>query len=299
MSTKNHVTISKRVSGGTGVFGLIGKPVALSLSPLMHNTISSFLDIDTVYVPFPVKAGNLKKAIEGAHSLGIQGLNITHPYKQDVIPLLTHVDPLALKIGAVNTLKYEAGGYRGYNTDAEGLYTSLLKHNVSLEGKDVVVLGAGGAAKAVAIMAAHYGAKSIYILNRTVTRAEILAIKVKKYYNISVKALTLDQWDAIPNDAICFQTTNLGMGQWQDSVPIEDLSFYKKVSVAVDLIYNPFETLFLKKAKQEGSYIINGFGMLLYQGIKAYEIWNNIELTSSQLDLLLEAIEQEYTQMKV
>ncbi len=296
---RNHVTINKQVSGTTGVFGIIGKPVTLSLSPMIHNTISSFLEIDTVYVPFPVSDGDLPKAIEGAHGLGIKGFNVTHPYKQDVIALLTHVDPLALKIGAVNTLKYEEGGYSGYNTDADGLYTSLVQNNVSLEGKDVVVLGAGGAARAVCMMAANYGAKSITILNRTQTNAQLLAIEVKKYYNISISALALDQWDVIPGHCICFQTTSVGMGLSKDAAPIDDLKFYQRISVAVDLIYNPFETLFLKNAKSQGSYIINGFGMLLYQAIKAYEIWNNRQLTDAQLELLLDKISKEYTQMTI
>lgn len=299
MPTKNHVTINNQVSGTTGVFGIIGKPVTFSLSPMIHNTISSFLEIDTVYVPFPVGDGNLSKAIEGAHGLGIKGVNITHPYKQEVIPLLTHVDPLALKIGAVNTLKYQEGGYSGYNTDADGLYTSLIQNKVSLGGKDIVVLGAGGAARAVCMMAAQYGAQSIHILNRTQSNAQLLAIEVKKYYNISVEALSLDQWEAIPDPCICFQTTSVGMGLSKNAAPIDEVEFYQKISVAVDLIYNPFETLFLKNSKSQGSYIINGFGMLLYQAIKAYEIWNNRQLTDAQLELLLDKISKAYTQMTI
>lgn len=296
---RNNVRINKQVSGATGVFGIIGKPVTFSLSPMIHNTISNFLEIDTVYVPFPVGDGDLPKAIAGAHGLGIKGFNVTHPYKQDVIALLTHVDPLALKIGAVNTLKYEERGYSGYNTDADGLYTSLIQNNISLQGKDIVVLGAGGAARAVCMMAGNYGAKSITILNRTQTNAQLLAIEVKKYYNISISALTLEQWDIIPQNCICFQTTSVGMGLSKDVAPIEDIQFYKRISVAVDLIYNPFETRFLKKSKENGSYIINGFGMLLYQAIRAYEIWNDIQLTDAQLKLLLDKIRQAYTQMTV
>lgn len=291
---KNHVRINKSVSGNTGVFGIIGKPVSLSLSPMIHNTMSDFLDIDTVYAAFPVER-DLAKAITGAHALGIEGFNITHPYKQEIIPLLTHVDPYALKIGAVNTLKYNDQGYSGYNTDADGLYMSLVQNKVTLKGKDVVILGAGGAGRAVAIMAAKAGAKSIYILNRTQSKAQLLAIDVKKYYNMDVKALSLEKWEQVPNESICFQTTSVGMGQYKNVAPIDDLKFYKKISVAIDLIYNPFKTLFLKHAKRQGSYTMNGFGMLLYQGVKAYEIWNDITLTDSQLNLLLDKVQEEYT----
>lgn len=299
MLTKKHVKISKDVSGTTGVFGIIGNPVALSLSPMIHNTMSRFLDIDTAYAPFQVEDGNLATAISGAHALGIQGFNITHPFKQDVIPLLTHVDPWALKIGAVNTLKYNDKGYSGYNTDADGLYTSLMTHNISLDGKDVVIIGAGGAARAVAIMAAHYGAKSICILNRTQSKAHLLAIDVKKYYNIDIEALSLDQWEKVPANCTCFQTTSVGMGQSKDAAPIDELEFYKRISVAIDLIYNPFETLFLKYAKRQGSYTVNGFGMLLYQGVKAYEIWNDIKLTDAQLSFLLDEMQKEYKRQSV
>ena len=299
MPTRNPVTVNQQVSGTTGVYGIIGKPITQSLSPMIHNTISQFLGIDTVYVPFPVEEGDLAKAVQGGHRLGIRGFNVTHPYKQEVMDLLTYVDPLALKIGAVNTLKYEAGGYSGYNTDAEGLYTSLSLNNVSLEGKDVVVLGAGGAARAVCMMAASYGARTIAILNRTQTNANLLANEVKKHYNIPIRVLSLDQWPQVPDGSICFQTTSVGMGQDAGRAPIEDQDFYKKLSVAVDLIYNPFETLFLKIAKKQGSYIINGFGMLLYQAIKAYEIWNDLTLTDAQLGQLLGAMEEAYTQLNV
>ena len=175
----------------------------------------------------------------------------------------------------------------------------MLQNDISLQGKDIVVLGAGGAARAVCMMAANYGARSIYILNRTESNAQLLAIEVKKHYNISICALALGQWNSIPDNCICFQTTNLGMGLSKDSAPIEDIGFYKKISVAVDLIYNPFETLFLKNSKKQGSYTINGFGMLLYQAIKAYEIWNDIKLDNDQLELLLGSIMEEYIRMKV
>ena len=297
MPTKNHVKISNTITGGTRVFGIIGHPVKFSLSPMIHNTIASFLGHDNAYVAFPVRPEGLAEGVKGAHALGIQGFNVTHPYKQDVIPMLTHVDPLALKIGAVNTLKYENEGYSGYNTDAEGLYKSLLQNNVSLQDRDVVVLGAGGAARAVCMMAAHYGARSIYILNRTINNGESLAIEVRKHYNIDIRSLSLDQWERVPEDAICFQTTSVGMGETKTLSPIENEGFYKKLSIAVDLIYNPFKTHFLKNAEKQGCYIINGFGMLFFQAIKAYELWNDMIFTDSQLELLLEKIEGAYHQM--
>ncbi|NLI89553.1 MAG: shikimate dehydrogenase [Epulopiscium sp.] len=292
MFTKDQVKINNLISGTTKVYGIIGNPVTFSLSPMIQNTLSSFLEIDSIYLPFPVEDGRLSNAIRGGHALNIQGFNVTHPYKQDVMGHLTYIDPLAKQIGAVNTLKYEGKGYSGYNTDADGLYTSLKQNNISLEDKEIIVLGAGGAARATLMMAAKYGARSIYILNRTLDKADLLAIEVKKYYNINVEVLPLDEWHKLPGDCICFQTTSVGMGKSKDKAPIDHDDFYKKISVAIDLIYNPFETLFLKKAKRQGSYTINGLGMLLYQAIKAYEIWNNIELTDSQLRQIEDTIER-------
>lgn len=299
MPTKNHVKISKEITGATNVYGIIGNPVKFSLSPLIQNTVSRYMGLDNVYVSFPVEDGQLEQAIKGAHSLGVRGLNITKPYKQDVMPLLTYIDPLALKIGAVNTLKYEQDGYVGYNTDADGLYTSLLQNNIDLTNQDIIVLGAGGAARAVCMMAANYQAKSIYIINRTLENAQLLANEVKKHYDIDVYILPTGRCEEVPDKAICFQTTSVGMGTSSDTTPIGDCEFFAKLSVAVDLIYNPFETLFLKKAKQSGAYTINGFGMLIYQAIKAYEIWNEIELSDKDLKVLITEIEAEYIRMNV
>ncbi len=295
MPMNNQRKINHKISGATKVFGIIGQPVKHSLSPMIQNTISSFLNHDNIYTAFPVLEPNkLHQAIQGAHALGIQGFNVTHPYKQDVISLLTHVDPLALKIGAVNTLKYEDEGYSGYNTDAQGLYQSLVQHGISLKGQDIIIIGAGGAARAVAMMVADHGANRIYILNRTMNNGKLLAIEVKKHYNIDIKYLSLEEWDGLPQSTICFQTTSLGMGQTKDQAPIEEDGFYEKITTAVDLIYSPSKTTFLKKAEKQGSYIINGFGMLFYQAVKAYEIWNNLVLTNSQLASLQEQVEKEY-----
>jgi len=295
MPTKNHVKINNNITGATNVFGVIGDPITFSLSPMIHNTISNFLGHDNTYVAFPVPHSQLiEKAIAGAHALGIQGFNVTHPYKQDVIPILTYVDPLALKIGAVNTLKYEEKGYSGYNTDADGLYQSLIQNNISLKAQDVIVLGAGGAARAVCMMAAHYGAKSIYILNRTENKAKLLAIEVEKHYNIETRPLSLNQWTLVPEKTICFQTTSIGMGTMKQQSLIEDENFYKKISVAVDLIYNPLKTHFLKNAEKQGSYIMNGFGMLFYQAVKAYELWNDMVFSDNHLELLFKKMEETY-----
>lgn len=294
----DHVIISKEITGASKVYGIIGNPVTFSLSPLIHNTVSKYLGIDNVYVAFPVKDGKLKYALEGAHILGINGFNVTHPYKQDVIPLLTHVDSTALQIGAVNTLKYENEGYSGYNTDGYGLYASLVEHKVELENQNVVVLGAGGSARAVCMMAASKSPLKLYILNRTIENAKSLATQVKKHYNIDIEVLPMEQWGNLPNGCICFQTTSVGMGDAKEASPMDHNEFFKKLSVAVDLIYNPFKTLFLKNAEKNGAYTINGFGMLFYQAIKSYEIWNDIKISNRDLRILFDKIQEEYIQMK-
>ena len=151
--------------GCTRVCGLIGNPVKHTLSPLIHNTLAHMLGIDLVYVPFEVKEENVGDAIRGAKALDIFGLNVTIPHKSAVIPYLEEIDPLAKGIGAVNTLvRTENGGFKGYNTDMTGLYHAMTDEDVVLEGKKIIILGAGGVARPAAFLCGSKGASELYIL---------------------------------------------------------------------------------------------------------------------------------------
>ena len=171
------------INGKTEVIGIIGHPIEHTLSPVIHNTISSETGRNAVYVPFHVYGegdsaadkSDIESVVKGAYKLNIKGFNVTVPYKSDVIPYLSDIDPLAKKIGAVNTLVRTEDGYKGYNTDMPGLYMALQKKGVKVEGSDAVVLGAGGAARAVLAMLINYGAEKIYLVNRSFDKAAALA----------------------------------------------------------------------------------------------------------------------------
>ncbi|MCT4598100.1 MAG: shikimate dehydrogenase [Vallitalea sp.] len=276
--------MKQKINGKTKVLGLIGNPVEHTISPLIHNTLSEKLCKDYVYVPFKVNRGNLSKAIEGAKALNVTGLNVTVPYKEEVITELIEVSLFAKQIGAVNTLKYTDDGYVGYNTDAEGLHKSLLNNDIVINNNDIVIIGAGGAAKAVGILCGSENANSITIVNRTKEKAQNLANNIKKYYNVKTNVLGIDEIDRISSFDIAFQTTPIGMSPNTEHNPIIEEEFYKKFHTAVDLIYNPYKTKFLLKAQENGIKILNGFEMLYYQGVRAYEIWNDIEIKQDILE---------------
>lgn len=279
------------INGLTKTCGLIGNPVEHTLSPVIHNTLAKITGKNLVYVPFHVKQG-LDEAVKGAYALSIQGMNVTVPYKEQVIPYLSKVDGLAAKIGAVNTLVRGEEGYIGYNTDMPGLYRAMKSDGVCVDGEEVIILGAGGVARAVAVML-YDKAAHIYILNRTVEKAAAIATEVNGYAGRQVAtAMPLSEHGTLPDKKyVVIQATNVGMYPDTDKVIVEDAAFYAKVSTGYDLIYNPRKTLFMQKVEQAGGKAYNGLKMLLYQGIIAYELWNDCEITE-------EVANQVYTRLR-
>ena len=168
------------IDGRTRICGLIGNPVEHTLSPVIHNTLAQRFGHNLVYVPFPVEAGRVTEAVAGASALQLLGLNVTVPYKGEVIPCLCEVDSLAAAIGAVNTLVAAPGGFKGYNTDMEGLYRAMTTEGIRIADEEIILLGAGGAARAVAYLCAVKGAKRVYLLNRTVEKAQKVAEEVNR-----------------------------------------------------------------------------------------------------------------------
>lgn len=268
------------INGYTRLCGLIGNPVEHTLSPAIHNTLAEKLSHNLVYVPFHVEKEMLQEAVKGAYGLNVLGLNVTVPYKSDVIPYLQDIDELAKMIGAVNTLVRTENGYKGYNTDILGLYRAMCSENISLEGENVILLGAGGAARAVAFLCARKGAKHIYLLNRSLYKAETLADEVNKAFNRDcISPMVTKDYEKLPDrKLLAIQGTSVGLYPNIDDVVIEDKEFYKNIHTAYDLIYKPAETKFMKLVKEAGGQAYNGLKMLLYQGITAYELWNRIEV---------------------
>lgn len=282
--------------GYTRTCGLIGNPVKHTMSPLIHNSLASMTGINMVYVPFEVKEKELKNAIKGAVALDIQGMNVTIPYKTDVIPFLEDVDPLAKAIGAVNTLVRTAnGGFKGYNTDMTGLYHAMQDEGIELKDQTVVILGAGGVARPTAFLCANKGAKKVYILNRTFEKAVDVADEVNLALELTdsdekVVPMLLGDYRKVletEDSFIAIQCTSVGLFPDVNSAVIEDEEFYKKVSSAMDLVYRPLQTKFLKLAGKAGAKTFSGLKMLLYQGIDAYELWNEdkgIKISKEQAD---------------
>lgn len=285
------------ISANTKVYGIVGNPISHSLSPLLQNALAEEMNIDMKYVAFPVTA-NIKDAINGAFFLGIQGFNVTIPFKKDMLDIVIDIDDRAQNIGAINTLIRVEDGYKGYNTDILGLGMSLKNSGLNIKNKNIILLGAGGAAKAALYLAVEEEAKSITIINRNKAKAEELKKEIG-FRNISTFSLDDLKSDINLlkyNDYFVFQTTNVGMHPNIDDCIIEDEDFYKKCDAGIDLIYTPFETTFIKKMKESGNSCINGLDMLILQGVASFEIWNNVKVDKDVIDkvklLLIEELRE-------
>lgn len=265
------------MDGKTRVYGLIGDPIEHSLSPLIHNSIAEMFKENFVYVPLPVKSENVGDALKGAYAFHIYGMNVTTPHKQKVMEYICDIDPLAAQIGAVNTLLWTDKGYKGYNTDIIGLEKCFATDGFNIEGEDIIMLGAGGASKAVGILLARKKANCIYILNRTKSTGEQLAQQILTFYpDANIKVLGLDEYGQIPGfferKFNVVQATSVGLCD-ATKTPIEAEDFFEHVNIGYDLIYNPLETLFMKKVREKGGEAFNGLHMLLSQAVASYEIW--------------------------
>ncbi|WP_026666918.1 shikimate dehydrogenase [Butyrivibrio sp. AE2005] len=289
--------------GNTLTCGLIGNPVRHTLSPLIHNSIAEMKGINLVYVPFEVPKGGVKNAVRGANALGIKGLNVTVPYKSDVIDHLVEVDPLAEGIGAVNTLVRTEGGFKGYNTDMSGLYHAMQDEGIVLDGECVVILGAGGVARPVAYLCASKGAEKVYVLNRTYEKAEAVAKEVNSALDESLgeKIIPMpleDYKELLEKEKRFFvvQCTSVGLFPDVNSAPIEDAEFYKHVYAAIDVVYKPLETKFMKMVKDAGGKVFSGLKMLLYQGIDAFELWfeeEGVKISKEEADIIYKSLMME------
>ena len=283
------------INGYTRTCGLIGNPVEHTLSPVIHNTLSMVLGENLAYVPFHVENGRLEDAIKGAFALNLLGLNVTVPYKSDVIPYLTDIDPLAENIGAVNTLVRTETGYKGYNTDMPGLYRAMCEDGVKVKGEKVLILGAGGVARAVAMLLLDKGAREAILLNRTVQKAQEVADEVNRIAGRKfAKAMPMDAYDTLPagKGYLAIQATSVGMYPGCDAAVIEDPAFYEKVHTGYDLIFNPPKTRFMELVEAQGVKAYNGAKMLLYQGIIAFELWTGCEIKSWLADKVYERMQE-------
>ena len=268
-----------KINGKTRTCGLVGNPVEHTMSPMIHNTLAEELGMNMVYVPFLVEDA-VDTAVKGAYALNLLGMNVTVPYKSEVMKSLAECDELAEKIGAVNTLVRVNGGYKGYNTDITGLYRAMSSYGIVLEHQNVIILGAGGAARAVAFLCVYHGAKQVYLLNRSVEKAQEVAAEVNRVMDREcIIPMSLKDYVCLPEEKmLCIQATSVGLSPNDSEVVIEETEFYKKIHTGYDLIYRPANTRFMQLVKQQGGKAYHGLKMLLYQGIEAFELWNEVKI---------------------
>lgn len=268
------------ISGKTNLVGLIGWPVSHSVSPAMHNAAFADLGLDWCYVPLLVPtepAERIGEAVRGLRALGMRGANVTVPHKQAVMPYLDQLSPAAEVIGAVNTIRLEPDGTLwGDNTDAPGFVADLRDHGVEPAGKAVLVLGAGGSARAIVYGLAAAGSRSIAICNRTLDRAQSLAGEMQRRFPaLPITAHGMpDEIAAVAGKAdLIVNTTSLGMTPKTEGLPWVETVPFLPGQVVYDLVYNPPQTRLLQKAALDGAWAIGGLGMLIWQGAIAFERW--------------------------
>ena len=259
---------------------LLGHPLGHSLSPRMHNHLFKKLGLDYCYWPVEVKARDLKAVFNGLTRMNLAGFNVTIPHKVRIAELLDTLDPLAAAIGAVNTICIADGRTTGYNTDGEGFIKALetnLKRSVA--GRKVVLLGSGGAARAIAMTLAFKGVEKIYIANRTTARAAQLteAINAHKANCAQVVAFNREALaTVIRNSHILVNTTSVGMHPDTKASPVNADLLFPNLAVA-DIVYNPRDTRLLDDARRTGCTVVEGLGMLVYQGAAAFKLWTGID----------------------
>lgn len=271
------------ISGRTKICGIFGCPVEHTFSPALHNAAFAAAGLDYAYVPFEVSPRSLAVAVEAVRALGLAGVNVTIPHKEAVLPLLDGLSGEAELTGAVNTIINRSGYLYGDNTDGKGYLRALKEAGFDPAGKTVLFLGAGGAARAVAVQLALAGAGKLVFANRTAARASDLSRFVAEKTGARVELVS---WPdraggklpvrVLAEAGLVVQATSLGMSpNVGETVPLSFEAF-RPGQVASDLVYNPVETLFLKKAVQAGAAAVSGLGMLLHQGALAFELWTGV-----------------------
>ena len=256
------------------LFGVLGNPIGHTMSPAMHNDLFSLYNMDAIYLPFQVKDEDLHDAVNGLRALGAVGFNVTIPHKSKIIPFLDEVDDLAASIGAVNTVVNQNGKLIGYNTDGLGFLKGLNGIVSEVKGKRILVIGAGGAARAIYFTLAKENPIQIDIANRTVEKAVGLIAECP--YPNSSRAFTIEEAGKLVGEYDLFiQTTMIGMSPKITEQPLS-LQNLSTQTVVCDIIYNPLETRFLHEASEKGATVQNGIDMFVYQGALAFEKWTGI-----------------------
>lgn len=264
------------IDANTRLYCLIGNPVAKSLSPIIHNSIFQYNSLNAKYLAFDIKNINqLERAIDGFRTLGVQGFNVTIPYKIEVIKYLDEIDEKVKMYGAVNTVVNIDGRLKGFNTDGDGFIKSLKDKGISIKNKKIALVGAGGAAHSIAVSLAFEGAKELVIFNRTIENANKLKLQIKNIFPlIDVNCHKTGEENSVPiHTDILINTTPVGMYPNIDDIPISPNMFSKK-TLFYDIIYKPRKTKLILEAEKLGYETQNGLNMLINQAIYSQMIWN-------------------------
>jgi shikimate dehydrogenase len=254
-----------QISGRTKITGLFGYPVEHTLSPAMHNAAFTELGLDYCYVPFLVHPDYLEYAVKAIKSLNLSGVNVTVPHKEKVMPFLDEINEEASFIGAVNTIVNSGGKLTGYNTDGRGFMQSLLEGGTSIEGKDILIIGAGGASKAISYYLSQK-AKTLYLYDIDKYKVEKL---VQDLNNIFNNVYIIENISSIDRFHIIINATPLGLKK-EDPLPF-DTALLRTEQTVCDVIYK--KTRLLEEASKKGCVTLDGMGMLLWQGVFAFELW--------------------------
>ena len=287
--------MEKRISGTTTMYGLIGSPVGHSGSPAMYNYSFQRLGIDSAYLAWDIKEGQVADFIKAAKTLHIKGFNITMPCKTETAKLVDELSPAAKIIGAVNTVVIEEGKLIGHITDGVGFLRNLEDHGVSIQDKKIVLMGGGGAGTAIFVQAALDGAKEIAAFNRrssNFTKLETIKEELMKMAsNCKVTVNDLEDqrllYDTIRESDILINCTNVGMAPREEETLIHDMSVYREELVVAEIIYNPRETKMMQDAKAAGvKKIVGGKGMLLWQGVEAFKLYTGQDMPVEEVKAL-------------
>ncbi|MFW9826948.1 MAG: shikimate dehydrogenase [Candidatus Thorarchaeota archaeon] len=268
MSEKNPITAK------TKVLCLIGYPIEHSMSPIMHNAALKELNLDFIYLTFSINPKRLNLAVKGIKAFNILGFNVTMPFKQTIMKYLDEIEPFAKKIASVNTVKNNKGYLIGRNTDGVAAMKALSDVGYKIAGKNVLILGAGGASRAITYIIAQ-NANKIVIVNRTEKKAIKLANELKKNFCIQIEGKRYSNKvvkNEIGESNLLINATSIGLYPNIQSTPISQEHLHKDLFV-YDLIYNPLETRLLKEAREAGCNVLGGLDMLVNQGALAFEWW--------------------------
>lgn len=255
-------------------FAVIGDPIDHSLSPNIHSAAFRELDLDCSYIAYRIPKDELKDGIEGLKKIQIRGFNVTIPHKVEMMKYVDKLDESCSLIGAVNTVENNDGVLKGYNTDMDGFLDPFKKKEIPIKDSKVLLLGAGGAARAIVAGFTKEKASNITIANRTLQKAEELSEFSKKIGLEATPMKIEDVWDAAKNYDIIVNATSVGLKNEGSPISLNSL---KENTIVYDIVYMPMNTDFIKKAKERGAKIIFGYEMLLGQAVRAFEIWHGME----------------------